>query len=352
MVFRIGHLGDTLVSLPAFWATRNAFPDAHIAFLSNTNLSRPGYVTPGSVLPTDGLFDEWITYPSGIGLVENALALARLLYDLRRSRFDTLVYLTTRVRSSMRVRRDLIFFRLAGIKQVVGARHLAENLLDHDSPAPLKKVDPEWKFLLDCLAADHIGLNSKPITDVGSTTADIEAADLWIQINCLPRQRLIAIAPSAKWESKKWPESRYRSVVARLISEHQVFPVVFGGPEDREMASRLLEDWKVGANAAGELDVRTAMAALTRCEMYLGNDTGTMHMAASVGVRCVAIFAALDWPGRWFPFGSGHRVFREPVECEGCATPDCFNHHKCLDLISEVSVYDACNEILAPKRIA
>jgi ADP-heptose:LPS heptosyltransferase len=71
-----------------------------------------------------------------------------------------------------------------------------------------------------------------------------------------------------------------------------------------------------------------------------------MHLAASVGTPCVAIFAAVDWPGRWEPFGSGHQTFRRQVECEGCFTSNCFNNNQCLELINADEVYGACLQIL------
>ncbi len=80
--------------------------------------------------------------------------------------------------------------------------------------------------------------------------------------------------------------------------------------------------------------------------LYLGNDTGTMHMAAAAGVRCVAVFAAIDFPGRWYPFGDENKIFRVAVECEGCHTPDCFNKHQCLEMISVDEVFEACAAIL------
>ncbi|MGE3465976.1 MAG: glycosyltransferase family 9 protein, partial [Pyrinomonadaceae bacterium] len=108
--------------------------------------------------------------------------------------------------------------------------------------------------------------------------------------------------------------------------------------------------WGVGANAAGRTTVRQSAALLEHCRLYLGNDTGTMHLAASVGTPCVAIFAAIDWPGRWLPFGNRNVCFRRRVECEGCHTADCFNARKCLDLISAAEVYEACSGILEMSR--
>ena len=120
------------------------------------------------------------------------------------------------------------------------------------------------------------------------------------------------------------------------------FRSIFGGAEDREKGDRLIARCKNGVNAAGSLSVRESAALLQDCTLYLGNDTGTMHLAAAVGTPCVAIFAAIDWVGKWTPFGDNNRVFRKSVECEGCHTPTCFNNHKCLDLVTVDEVYAAC----------
>ena len=101
-----------------------------------------------------------------------------------------------------------------------------------------------------------------------------------------------------------------------------------------------------GTNSAGQLSVRESAALLRECKLYLGNDTGTMHLAAAVETACVAIFAAVDWRGRWTPFGLGHQIFRQTVKCEGCHTPDCFNAHKCLEMTTVSEVHAACSRIL------
>src|SRR5262249_21962501 len=127
----------------------------------------------------------------------------------------------------------------------------------------------------------------------------------------------IAFGPGSKMPAKRWPLDRFAAVGKRLIHEFDVWPVVFGGAEDQPDAERLLAEWGRGYNAAGGLSVRGAALALKRCLLYVGNDTGTMHLAAAVGTPCVAVFSARDWPGRWYPYGSGHRVFRSRIECEG-----------------------------------
>ena len=150
--------------------------------------------------------------------------------------------------------------------------------------------------------------------------------------------------------AKRWDAERFAQAGSALIARHGVWPVVFGGPEDRDTGDALLRHWGRGYNAAGRLGLRASAAALKRCGLYLGNDTGTMHLAAAVGVTCAAIFSARDYPGRWYPAGRGHQVFRAQIECEGCRLTECVDRrNECLNRITVDEVVAGCETVLAGK---
>ena len=140
--------------------------------------------------------------------------------------------------------------------------------------------------------------------------------------------------------------------ISQIIIDYGAFPIVFGGPENRAIGERLVGKWRTGAVAAGELSVREAAAVLEKCRLYVGNDTGTMHLAGAVGVPCVAIFAAIDWIGRWKPLGDRNHLIRKSVDCEGCHQPVCPFDNKCLELVTVDEVYRACCETLESSTAA
>jgi len=354
LVFRTGHLGDTVVALPAFWTLRRRFPDAQITYLSNADLDNPHYVTGRNVLPANGLFDSWLTYPNSATGFSKLVELWRLRRRIKAGRFDAVFYLMTRGRTRRQIDRDVRFFKTAGIRRIIGAEYAKDNLLPPVVPVPAPTVRSEADFLLDCLSSEGIEVEcGRPGADLLLTERERARAANWLQ-SAVPTQDgfrpPVAFAPGSKWESKIWDERRFAEVGARLIEHRGIFPIVFGGEEDREKGDRLLTAWESGANAAGILSVREAAAALEFCSLYVGNDTGTMHLAAAVGTPCVAIFAAIDWPGRWYPFGTNNRVFRVPVDCEGCQLPVSKNSGKCLEMIGVEEVYAACSEILESSR--
>ncbi|MFN6963421.1 MAG: glycosyltransferase family 9 protein [Pyrinomonadaceae bacterium] len=349
LIFRTGHLGDFVVALPALWAVRQAFPDTEIALLSNSDVRNPNYISAQSVLPPKGLIDRWEAYPTNAGPFVSTAGLLRLALRLRMRRYDAVIYLMTRSRTPEQIERDRRFFKLAGIHAVLGAEHVREASIGSEISDPHLPLEREADFLLDVLASAGIEFDhARPCADLRLSDAENSAADAWLRRREIsPEFRLVGVAPGSKWGSKVWPEERFAAVVGDLIASHGIYPVVLGGPEDRAKGERLIAKWATGANAAGELTVRESAALLARCELYLGNDTGTMHLAAAVGTPCVAIFAAIDRAGRWEPFGEGHVTFREAVECQGCHSPTCFNRNKCLDLITSDRVLAACSEVLA-----
>lgn len=93
-------------------------------------------------------------------------------------------------------------------------------------------------------------------------------------------------------------------------------------------------------------------AVLKRSRGYLGNDTGTMHLAAMVGVPCVALFSARDYPGQWEPYGHGHAVLRHETDCAGCMLEVCHERgNECLRLISEEEVFEASRYLLGDRAV-
>ncbi len=357
LVFRIGHLGDTIVALPGFQAIREAYPDAHIAFLCNAVGGREFKVPSTAALPREGLFDELIGY--GVyGGARGAFEKLGLVQRLRKKKFDTVFYLLTRNRTAAQIERDKRFFRLCGIREALCVDHLSNNLLEFPTNAPLAAVQYEGDFILDSLASEGVPVGGGKVEfPLKSGFGDQTAALKWWEDQFMHGERpesfsVLGVGPGSKWPSKVWSEEKYEKTVAQLLAleDHNLFPVVFGGPEDREKGKRLISSWGKGLCAAGSLNVREAAGAMTFCDLYLGNDTGTLHMAAAAGVPCVAVFAAIDYPGRWEPPGSEHRIFRKKVPCEGCHTPDCFNNHLCLEEIGVEEVVSACRRILDEQK--
>jgi asparagine synthase (glutamine-hydrolysing) len=349
IVYRIGQLGDTIVALPAMWALKENFPGARLTLLCDQH-PHTNYILASDLLRDAGLFDDFLAYPVGTFGARTSLRAGELLGKLRDLKFDTLAYLAPSARSPGRVRRDKWFFRMAGIRNFIGMTGFPQ-FPSKTAGAPLPALPRESELLLLRLRESGLRISlQRPRFDLGLGEKEEHEVTAWLQAqdNDDAGRRWIAVGPGSKMQAKRWPLDRYDSVVRDLIAAFDIWPVVFGGPEDEEIGTGLIERWGCGYNAAGALGVRSAGVALKRCELYLGNDTGTMHLAAAAGVKCVAIFSSRERPGLWYPAGAGNRVFRSEIDCEGCGLNVCLTRKiECLRRIEPEPVLTACAEMLA-----
>jgi ADP-heptose:LPS heptosyltransferase len=140
-------------------------------------------------------------------------------------------------------------------------------------------------------------------------------------------------------------------VILELLKAPSRAVVLIGGAEDHEIVDFIQQ--KVGRNchsAVGASLIQTA-SLLARARLYLGNDTGPMHIAGLLGVPCVAIFSDRDHQNCWTPFGPGHAILRRPVVCGGCMRETCHTSPPpCLQAIESEEVIARTIAILEGSR--
>lgn len=351
LVYHIGSLGDTLMAAPALWAVRSQWPAARLTLL--TKQTQFGHVVlSGDLFGGSGLFDDVLLYPGsrqGGDTLAQRLGQIDLFARLRARRFDAVVYLAPSERDPAQVRRDERFFAWAGIRTRIGFADFPPP--PSRASRPLPELRQEAHALLERLR--RAGLRVPDLTDarrdLGLGVEEAEAVRAWraMQATDDAGRSWLALGPGSNMPAKQWPVERLAAVAAALCAQFDVWPVVFGGREDEAVGAALVGELGRGYNAAGALAPRAAAAALRACAVYVGNDTGTMHLAASVDVPCVAVFSARDFPGKWHPMGVGHRVLRRHPDCEGCMLERCERHAmRCLQDIRVDEVLEAARDAL------
>jgi len=349
LIFRTGQLGDTLVSIPALKSVRDTYPEATISWLYDQHVGK-SYVVSRSLLEHSGMVDQYLSYPVGYGFLESCWALIgvfRLWIRIRVSPYDLVIHLEPELKLRSRSIRDFWFFRTAGVQKQIQTLvyRKAQNRLH-----PLKALANEVDFFQGAL--HELGILKYPhVTTDNSLNlgiADENEVQSWLNDQFIPdNYTLIAVGLGSKMQSKLWPTEQFHEVLSALVTVQNVWPIFYGGPEDKEQAEQLITALKVGSNACGSLSLRGSACSMQNCRFYLGNDTGTMHLAVAGGIPCVAIFSARDVPGKWYPYGQGHFVHRVPVECEGCMLYECYEQkRRCLTMITSEAVLESCWEIL------
>ena len=165
---------------------------------------------------------------------------------------------------------------------------------------------------------------------------------------------ILALAPAANWLGKTWPVERFSRVAMRLLDPDGPMKdgrlMVLGGPEDAKLAKGLRDvvPRHQFINLTEDTDLLTAFACLKRARLFLGNDSGTMHMAAAAGIPTLGLFGPSD-EQLYGPWGSDTRVARGPRTFEQIRSVDPgFGQALChmMDLTVE-TVVETAEELLA-----
>jgi ADP-heptose:LPS heptosyltransferase len=326
LVYHIGQLGDTIVSIPALRAVRRYF--GHTTRISMLHDSTGRLVTAEMVLDGSALVDEFIPYSpeKGAGKLKTV---AKLWRRLRRERFDAVVSLLPSDRSPRALLRDRLFFRACGISRLIGFRPYAESEIRprHISGRPARTPN-EASLRLRRLFAEGIAMGSADFfaPPLLSVSREREAAiGRWLKHRRKhPLRPLIALCPGCKKRANSWPANRFLEIARRLIELDRFEVVILGGPAERDLTHMMVDALDSRAiHAAGCFTVMESAALLSRCSLLIGLDTGTTHLAAAVGVPCVVIQSANSFPGQWDPLGDGHLVIRAEGPCDGCQMQTC-----------------------------
>jgi len=309
LIFRVGSLGDTLVALPAFHLIRQQYPTSRIVLLTNTPVKGMVKVAPShQILMGSGLVDDYIAYPHKPAGIRDLVKLARAIRELQPS---ATFYLMDYLRNRKQRLRDAVFFAAAGIWRVRGLWPGR----DGNVHLPVKGNAPEWRESEASRLLRSIGFDPKVLgRDLFSLriqSHERESAASLLRDYGMLSKPFIALSVGAKVPAKDWGQDRWLEFLALLGQARGGFHLLlFGSADERERCQQLLEAWPNGGiNLCGQLSPRQSAAVLERAAVFVGHDSGPMHLANSVGVPCVSIFAAREKPGIWFPYGNEEHVF-------------------------------------------
>jgi heptosyltransferase-3 len=354
LVYRMGSLGDTVVALPALHLIARAFPNAERKMLTNFPVSVKAPAA-AAVLGENGLIHGYLRYVVGTRSVRE---LAALWWTLLRWRPEVLVYLGPR-RGVAAAKRDAKFFRLCGIRWQVGVP-VTEEMQGWLMQPETGALEPESERLVRNIAElGDAEIDSRAAWDLGLTAAEeAKAAEVLAGTGERP---LLAVSVGTKVQSKDWGRENWRELLARLGARFPEYALVLAGVKDENETSEFAaEGWRAAAggaacvvNLCGALTPRESAAVFARAKLFLGHDSGPMHLAAAVGTPCVAIFAARNIPKVWFPHGSRHRVIYHEVDCMGCGLETCIvQQKKCLTSVGVEEVLSAVCESLSEATVA
>jgi len=348
LIYRLGSLGDTLVALPALHLVARAFPEADRRML--TNLPVVAKAPPAaSILANTGLVHSYLQYPVG---TRSLRELFRLWLQLILWGPQMVVYLAA-ARGTAVARRDALFFRCAGIFRQIGVP-LTDDMQRNRLEASEQQLEPEAARLVRNLAALGDGRLDDPASwSLRLTPAEVtRAREALVPADGRP---LLAVSVGTKMQAKDWGADNWRLLLTRIAQLHPEFALVLCGSADERDASEFAATgWRSAVsnpgavlNLCGQLTPRESAAVFAESRLFLGHDSGPMHLAAAVQTPCVAIFSARNKPRIWFPYGPHHRVLYHPVDCWGCGLETCILEKKrCIASITVAEVLERVEDSL------
>lgn len=153
-----------------------------------------------------------------------------------------------------------------------------------------------------------IDLNDREFWDLRLQPSETAAADN--SLAPLGGKRFVAINAGGKVQNKDWGNGNWTALLRLMSVRYSSLSLVFIGSADEfDRSAKLAAAWPGQTlNLCGCLTPRESTAAMKQAVLFVGHDSGPMHLAAAAGVPCVALFGNFNRPKRWHPMGQGHRI--------------------------------------------
>jgi ADP-heptose:LPS heptosyltransferase len=212
-----------------------------------------------------------------------------------------------------------------------------------------KHVIDYYRDLLQCLHIYPDPTAYRP--EVWSTAADRRFAAEVTESALARSKYLVAIAPGAGSPVRMWPPKYYAEVADYCMRHYQAMVVILGGASDIGLATQITAAMaQTPLNLAGKATFAQIGEILKRSHLFIGNDSGPMHLAAAAGVPVIALFSSGNYI-HYAPYGHGHQIVRQDLPCYPCHGICVFPEPVCLTTIRPDAVIRRSRNILDPSFI-
>ncbi|MBN2578176.1 MAG: glycosyltransferase family 9 protein [Pirellulales bacterium] len=339
LIVRLSAIGDVIQALPLACALRDHFPRAYIAWAVEGRA--------GSLLEGHSAINELI--PLQRGWLKSPRGVWRLWRHLRSRRFDVAL-------EAQGLLKAAILARLSGARRRIGfgkpwGRELTPWLnTEVVDTGEVHIIERNLRLL------HPLGIASPAVRfDLPEHEADRRAAGFMLQAIRLGGPFAL-INPGAGWPSKLWPTARYAAVAEYLANKWDLPAlVVWAGPAERRLAEEIAAAAPGHVRLAPETTLGQLAALARRARLFIGSDTGPLHLAAATGTPCVGLYG--PWPAkRHGPFGPRHvcvqKAFFEGPTRRRRHAPKTYMEAIQIDDVCRACEVILCRRRLLPPRVA
>jgi heptosyltransferase-3 len=329
LIVRKGTLGDIITCIPILLSIKKKFPNAQLDILTQDFGQKS--ISAQEIVPDDLIHDciSLSTY-----------SFFKLFQTIKAKHYDWVIELPQTQDTIYTQWRNMLFFRFCQIPVGIGWEVISTFVFRKAQLTHVQFKDETSRLflLLQRCGAGIEKLESYRIklpTTIEKQTVDEKLASI--------DNKLAIIAIGAKHDRKRWPLSYFIQVATNL--KDQGFHTIWVGDASDE--KHLLEHTHIGSNWCGQLSVAQSAYIFTKASLFVGNDSGPMHLAYACQLPVVAIFSARDYPGKWFPPSfTRHEILSDyNVPCAICVGKSC-STNICMQNIQVAQVMDRIKRVL------
>lgn len=346
LIVRLSAIGDVVHALPCLAALRAAIPDAFIGWIVE-DLSAPLLENHPQLDELYVIRKREVRRQPVRGYVSHVLP---LLQEIRRKQFDVAIDFQGLTKSGVIAWRSGAPMRI-GFGDADGRElnrlFTTKRIIPFDSASHV--VDRNL-----CLLRP-LGIEEPKVEFVLQSSEDARqyVRDFLGQQGFTAAEKFVFLNPGAGWITKRWPEERFAELGMRIGKELRKRVLLTWGPGEQDVVERIAGLMKRDGAApviAPPTTLKQLLALLECCEVFVGGDTGPMHMAAALGVPVIGIFGGSDGE-RNGPYGERNVVIQQrEFSCVPCWKTTCrfrgSEHLQCLHWISADMVFEQVNSML------
>lgn len=328
LICRLSAIGDCVQTMPVLCALRDRFPTGFLAWAVQQRAA--------PLLEGHSCLDRLILVPDSPRTVTRDAG--SFLRTLRALRFDVAIDPQSLTKSS-------VVARLSGAPRRIGfgrpqGRELSP-LLNNErlQPTGSHVVDRYLELLRP------LGIDSPPVRFLVPDHAEA-AAYVQSFLGAAGLDSFAVLNPGAGWRSRLWPAERYGDVAVHLAQRHGIRSLVtWAGAQERAWAQTIVAAAAGQALLAPAANLRQLAALLREAALFVGSDTGPLHLAAAVGTRCVGLHGPTRAQASG-AYGNGHVAVQERYQAGSDARRRRAGNDA-MRAISAARVRHACDEALA-----
>ncbi|MDD4955627.1 MAG: glycosyltransferase family 9 protein [Candidatus Omnitrophica bacterium] len=339
LVIEFAHIGDVLAITPALNILRKKFPESLITVA----------VAPWAkdILAGNPDVDEIMVYETpwferskrpgfSFGQARNFIRI------LRSKKFDMAIDLRGDIR-------NIFFMKLSGARKRIGysfsgAGFLLTDIMEFDVEKRQDKhqVEHNINFVLSIKEGNTCEPVS-PALKLFLSKEDRDYADsIFKSENIKSGDFLIAVHPGAGTATKRWMPERFSSLIEEILKKYKAKILLVGGKGEADLLKLPAADGDL-INLTGKTSIKQLAAILDRCNLFIGGDSGVMHIAEAQNIPVIAIWGGQNKPGHWKPLSKGAVVIHKEVYCSPCGLIEC-KTLKCLGAISVEDILGIVDE--------